>query len=86
MTAVTTEAHQRSARAAKQAYALYQQNHDLINLGAYQQGADPRLDLAINIRPRLDRFLTQGMKEVINLEASINELEILTRPLMRAGA
>lgn len=86
MTSVTTEAHQRSARAAKQAYALYQQNHDLINLGAYQQGADPRLDLAINIRPRLDRFLTQGMKEVINLEASINELEILTRPLMRAGA
>ncbi|ATG73198.1 ATP synthase [Zobellella denitrificans] len=85
MTAVTTEAHQRCARAAKQAYALYQQNHDLINLGAYQQGADPRLDLAINIRPRLERFLTQGMKEVINLEASVGELEVLTRPLQRAG-
>ncbi|MBL1378385.1 flagellar protein export ATPase FliI [Zobellella iuensis] len=85
MTAVTTEAHQRQARALKQAYALYQQNHDLINLGAYQSGADPRLDLAIHIRPRLERFLTQGMTEVIGLQACLNELEVVSKPLLRAG-
>ncbi|MCT7655255.1 hypothetical protein MBH78_12320 [Oceanimonas sp. NS1] len=85
MTAVTTPEHQQQARALKQAYALYQQNHDLINLGAYKSGADPRLDMAITIRPRLDRFLTQGMTDVIGLDDCLKELEVVTMPLLRAG-
>ncbi|WP_417614591.1 flagellar protein export ATPase FliI [Oceanisphaera sp.] len=85
MTSVTTEAHQQQARAVKQAYALYQQNHDLINLGAYQSGADPRLDMAIQIRPRLDHFLTQGMTDAIAMPACLAELEVISQPLLRAN-
>ncbi|WP_346351815.1 flagellar protein export ATPase FliI [Oceanimonas sp. AH20CE76] len=85
MTAVTSEQHQQQARAVKQAYALYQQNHDLINLGAYKSGADPRLDMAITIRPRLERFLTQSMTDVFDYQACLKELEVVAMPLLRAG-
>ncbi|GAA3715303.1 flagellar protein export ATPase FliI [Oceanisphaera sediminis] len=85
MTAVTTDAHQQQARAVKQAYALYQQNHDLINLGAYQSGADPRLDMAIHVRPRLDHFLTQSMKDVVEFPMCLTDLETISKPLLRAG-
>lgn len=85
MTSVTTEAHQLQARAVKQSYALYQQNHDLINLGAYQSGADPRIDMAILIRPRLDNFLTQSMTDTISMPACLAELEVISKPLLRAN-
>ena len=85
MTSVTTEAHQQQARAVKQAYALYQQNHDLINLGAYQSGADPRLDMAILIRPRLDHFLTQSMTDIVEMPMCLNDLATISAPLLRAN-
>ena len=83
MPAVTSPEHQKQARAVKQAYALYQQNHDLINLGAYQSGADPRLDMAILIRPRLEHFLTQSMKDIVEMPMCLADLEVVSKPLMQ---
>ncbi|MGO4998512.1 flagellar protein export ATPase FliI [Oceanisphaera sp. W20_SRM_FM3] len=85
MTAVTTQEHQQQARAVKQAYALYQQNHDLINLGAYQSGADPRIDMAIMIRPRLEHFLTQSMTDVVEMPMCLADLANMSSPLLRAN-
>ena len=36
--------HMELARTLKQFYSLYQQNRDLITIGAYSQGSDPRID------------------------------------------
>ncbi|MCJ8348442.1 flagellar protein export ATPase FliI [Moritella sp.] len=65
MPMVTTDFHQAAARGFKQAYSLYQQNKDLVAIGAYSKGADAKIDRAIRLKPAMEQFLQQGMKEVI---------------------
>ncbi|HTS78613.1 MAG TPA: FliI/YscN family ATPase [Bryobacteraceae bacterium] len=48
-----------AARTVREALAEYQRSEDLINLGAYAAGSNPRLDSAIKLRPRLMDFLRQ---------------------------
>ncbi len=85
MPMVTSEEHQTLSRAIKQAYSLYQENKDLITIGAYAKGSDPRIDQAINIRPRLDHFLQQGMKESVKYEDSLSQLAGLAQEFINGG-
>ncbi len=75
MPAVTSEGHQQLARQLKALNASYQQNQDLISIGAYQRGADKRIDLAIAMKPHMDQFLQQGMKEVVAYDESLTRME-----------
>jgi flagellum-specific ATP synthase len=83
MPQVTSAEHQGLARALKQYYSLYQQNRDLITIGAYSQGADPRIDRAINQKPYLDRFLQQSMREVVHYDDGLQALQLVAMPLMQ---
>jgi flagellum-specific ATP synthase len=74
MPMVTTKDHQFLARQLKQIYSLYQKNKDLISIGAYTKGNDPRLDHAIKVQPVIDFFLQQQIDEVIPYEQSIAQL------------
>lgn len=47
----------------KQMYSRYQRSRDLISVGAYSPGADPQLDRAIGLYPRIEAFLQQGLHE-----------------------
>ena len=80
---VTSEEHMMMARTVKQCYSLYQQNRDLITIGAYQKGADPRLDQAIAIRPKLEQFLQQKMKEVVSYGDCLQALHQVAMTLLR---
>jgi len=62
------------ARAFKKLYSSYQQNKDLISVGAYRKGADPLIDLAIAKHGDLTNFLSQNMSDSFSVEASISEL------------
>jgi flagellum-specific ATP synthase len=42
-------------------WSLYQQNVDLIQVGAYVAGSNPELDEAIALRPAMETFLRQDM-------------------------
>lgn len=77
MTAITDDVQQRQARAFKQMFSRYQRNRDLISVGAYTPGHDPRLDEAVNQFPALERFLQQGINECAPLDASRAALEAL---------
>jgi flagellum-specific ATP synthase len=44
-------------------WSLYQQNVDLIQVGAYETGSNPTLDEAIRLREEMDIFLRQDMHE-----------------------
>ena len=68
----------RAARLFKQVYATYQHNRDLISVGAYQRGADPRVDAAIEYFPRLEGYLQQDMREPVDFRSSLKELDALT--------
>lgn len=69
--------HMTRARQLKKIYATYQQNRDLISVGAYQSGSDSRIDEAIVMHPKIMAFLQQGMHEAVTLEQSLNELDLL---------
>jgi flagellum-specific ATP synthase len=42
---------------------LYQQNVDLIQVGAYETGSNPTLDEAIRLRESMEQYLRQDMHE-----------------------
>jgi flagellum-specific ATP synthase len=74
MPQVTSETHLQHARVLKQIYSLYQQNKDLITLGAYQTGSDPMLDKTIEMMPGINHFLQQGMTDVIPYDEGLVSL------------
>jgi flagellum-specific ATP synthase len=61
----------------KQVYSTYQQNRDLITVGAYRRGSDPRVDLAIEQWPKMLDFLRQDMYEPVGIERSYADLRQL---------
>ena len=63
------------ARRFRQTLSTYQQNRDLIAIGAYQRGSDPRVDAAIALWPRMQRFLQQDLHERVDLTRSLAALE-----------
>lgn len=77
MNDITTQDHQLSATDFKQLYSLYQQNRDLISVGAYETGSDKMIDTAIEAMPMLQDFLRQDMYTPVNLEQSLADLETL---------
>jgi flagellum-specific ATP synthase len=80
MNEITSSDHQEAARAFKHLYSIYQQNRDLISVGAYERGTDERIDAAINAMPTLESFLRQDMHTPVSLEQSIEELAALFPP------
>lgn len=62
------------ARRFKQVYSAFSQHRDLINVGAYQRGSDPRVDEAISLYPRLERYLQQDMHEAVDFGSSTHDL------------
>ena len=65
------------SREFRRLYSLYQQNKDLISVGAYQAGSDPRIDEAIAKNAAILEFLQQDMDEAVDISRSLTELEAL---------
>ncbi len=63
-----------NARQVKRLAAVYTENEDMINIGAYAAGANPEIDSARVIMPNLDAFLCQGIKEKEEYDATVRKL------------
>ncbi|MEW9797540.1 flagellar protein export ATPase FliI [Alteromonas sp. CYL-A6] len=81
MPAVVSDEHLMQARRIRQVYSNYQQNKDLIAIGAYTKGADPRIDLAIRAEPAINAFLQQGMRDVLPYDESLESMSALAKGL-----
>ena len=55
-------------------WTLYQQNKDLIQVGAYESGTNPELDEAIQKRPQLEAFMRQDEADRFDTQATQNAL------------
>jgi flagellum-specific ATP synthase len=69
--------HIELARRFRQLIATYEHNRDLISIGAYQRGSDPRIDAAIAAWPRLTSYLMQDMHERVDFATSLTALRRL---------
>ena len=81
MPMVVSDEHQLMARRIRQVYSNYKQNQDLISIGAYAKGSDPRIDLAIRAEPAINAFLQQGMKQVLPYDESLEGMAALAKGL-----
>jgi flagellum-specific ATP synthase len=62
------------ASEARDLMALYRRNEDLINIGAYPKGTNPRLDRAIDKYEVMNRFLRQRADELFKRDQSFSQL------------
>ena len=74
---IVPKEHTEFARRFRQILGTYEHNRDLIAIGAYQRGSDPRVDAAIQLAPRMDQFLQQDMHSPVDFEASLEALKQL---------
>jgi flagellum-specific ATP synthase len=71
--------HSVLARRFRQNLSMYQQNRDLIAIGAYQKGSDPRVDAAIGLAPQMQKFLSQDLKERVDYHSSLGSLQAMMK-------
>ncbi len=55
-------------------YATYKEAEDLINIGAYSKGSNPKIDEAINKIDKINNFLKQGIEEKFTLQETLEEM------------
>jgi flagellum-specific ATP synthase len=81
MQAVVTPAHEENARQFRHWWSLFEQNRDLLSVGAYKPGSNLDLDRAIALQPHMRTFLRQGIQEKVTMAETLEQL----RRLIDAG-
>ena len=71
---IIDDQHKKNARRLKQILATYRKAEDLINIGAYVAGSNPKIDYAIKMFDSLTNYLRQTIEETVNFEDSITRL------------
>ncbi|MBB5686451.1 FliI/YscN family ATPase [Sphingobium boeckii] len=74
MSDIVTPQHLAAATAFRRIWSDYEENRDLILMGAYRAGSDPAIDEAIERRPELLAFIRQGQKDSIGFNDSRADL------------
>jgi len=75
MADVTDDTHMRAAAMYRALWAAYEENRDLILMGAYRPGNDPLIDEAVSRRQQVLDFLRQSAKSQIDINTSIAALQ-----------
>jgi flagellum-specific ATP synthase len=73
------------ARRARGILALNAEMADLVRLGAYRSGADPAVDEALALAPRIEAMLRQGREERSSVEESFTMLRQALEPAQDVG-
>ena len=74
MNNIVDKEHKDAAGKIRSLLASYAKNEDLINIGAYQRGADPLVDKAISLMDKIDRYLIQSGEDKTDYQTSVSEI------------
>ncbi|KGG80756.1 ATP synthase [Caloranaerobacter azorensis H53214] len=66
------------ANKIKDIMSIYKEAEDLINIGAYKEGSNEKIDIAINAIEKINNFLKQGIMEKYTLEETIEIMKDIT--------
>ena len=72
---VTTQDHLEAAHKAIRLISEYRNIEDLLQLGAYTRGTDPKVDEAVDAMPQLEKLLRQDRLDSTPLEETIRLLK-----------
>jgi flagellum-specific ATP synthase len=68
--------HQQYAKTYRQLLATYRDAEDLITMGAYKKGTDPRIDESMRLYPHMMRFAQQSIDEHTSFEQMRESLAV----------
>ncbi len=66
--------HSRLGAEIREILAVYEEQEDLINIGAYKQGSNPKIDRALKYIDQVNRFLRQGITERSGFDEARQEM------------
>ena len=81
MPGIADENQQDLARALKELYSVYRQNRDLISIGAYEHGSDPKIDQALRAHEPLRQYIRQAQHQKVAMSQSVSDLVSTARHL-----
>jgi len=77
MLQIVEKDHINIANKIRQLLATYEENSELIQIGAYNRGSDTKIDEAIFYYPKIMNFLNQGILENTSFDEAFNEMNQL---------
>lgn len=77
MRACVTNDHAKLAQKVRETLAVYRDAEDLINIGAYKAGANPKIDRAIKLIDPLNDFLKQQVDDPSDFKQTVRQLQII---------
>jgi flagellum-specific ATP synthase len=86
MPKLVSREHADAAQSFRDLYAYYMRHRDLLTVGAYSAGGDPKLDRAVRAWPAIEAFLRQGLDESVSMSQSIEALRQLVASTRAADA
>lgn len=74
---LTKELHRQYAMKFNDTFSTYKKFEDMINLGAYKDGSNPKVDYAIKMLDSMKAYIRQDMSEKRDLADSIQDLMLI---------
>ena len=74
MSSIASSEHKEAAAKMRTLLSIYRENKDLIDVGMYVAGSNPRLDVAIQMMPKINAFLQQRTTDSVNMKNTIDTL------------
>ena len=74
MSGIVAKEHKQAAAKLRETLATYEKQRDLILLGAYQYGTDPKTDYAIDHYDAIIEFLKQATEESMEYDETVSRL------------
>jgi len=81
MPALASPEHRARAGKVRELLSAWKEGRDLVEIGAYATGSNPKLDEAILRRPTFEAFLRQGPHETTELAETLELMELITQEL-----
>ena len=74
MSAIATPEHKEAAAKMRALMSIYRENKDLIDVGMYVPGSNPKLDVAIEMMPQINAFLQQKTSDIVSMDTTVQTL------------
>ena len=79
MAEIVSPEHRQLAGQLRDIMGVYEKNADLVSIGAYKAGTNPKLDHALSKIDGINQFLMQGTDEAFSHEESLEQLRRILR-------
>jgi flagellum-specific ATP synthase len=63
----------------REVMSIYKEAEDLINIGAYREGSNPKVDRAVKLHDAIESFLTQEIGSRFSVEETYRQMDEILR-------